>query len=310
MAVQLAISADNKTQTLTSGAAGDILATYLAETNASTTRRIQIDMIRNCCTSGKVTIYLPPRYNFNLTSTYDVNYIPGGPTVNNRHARFRINGIDVSYIKKFEVQTNADAPTSATFVWKEFDKTVVTTGNGFDIYYILNATNSVHQIRITTIDDYVYLLNITYDWANIITATSTATASIATHPTLPIQPTIDFTGNTIAFDAADWGLNVSDGVFLDGIYQYNLTQVETGADKVETISKFFNIKLRCLVTTYLANNPTKIVTGLMFNALELADGCNLSVAQKCALYERVIRQLILANQIKAASPLGCNCGCS
>lgn len=309
MAVQLAISADNKTQTLTSGTAGDILATYLAETNASTTRHIKLEMLRNCCTSGKITIYFPPRYTFTLTTLTDLGYAPGGITANDRQATFKLNGIDVSYIKKFEVQTNADAPTTPTFVWKEYTAAIATT-TGFPIYYLLNAANSVHQIRVTTTDDYVYLLNVTYDWANTALAGTTTSVAIATHPTLPTQPTVDFTGNTIAFDPADWGLSVSDGVFLDGVYQYSLTQVETGADVVETVSKFFNIKLRCLVMSYLASNPTKITIGLMFNALELADGCNLSVAQKCALYERVIRELLIANQIKATGSLGCNCGCS
>ncbi len=311
MAVQLNISLDNKIQTLTSGVIGDILDNYLAETNASTTRHIKLDMIRNCCASGKITLYFPPRYVFTLTNVSDLPYspIPVVPTVNDRQVEFRINGIDVSYIKKFEVETNADLPNTGTFAWKEYTAAIATT-TGYSIFYLENAANSVHQIRITTIDDYVYLLDVTYDWANTMFAITTTSITIASHPTLPTQPTIDFGANTIEFDTEDWGLDVDDEVFLDGVYQYNLTQVETGANVVETISKFFNIKLRCLVTSYLASNPTKIDIGLMFNALELADGCNLSVAQKCSLYERVIRQLILANQIKAASPLGCNCGCS
>lgn len=315
MAVQLAISSDNKTHTLTSGTSGDILSTYLDNTHPSTTRHITIELIRNCCTSGKVTINLPPRYSFGTQLVTDNPYTPGTPTANNRVANFRLTGIDVSYIKKFEVQTNADNPTTNTFAFKEYPAATVTgTGAGYPVYYLLNGSTATYQARITTIDDYVYVINQTYDWRNALTPatiqnTTTVATAIATQATLPTQPTIDFTANTIKFDPADWGLNVSDGVFLDGVYQYNLTQVETGADKTESVHKFFNIKLKCLVTTYLAGKPTDAITGMMMSALEVADTCNLSVAQKCALYNRIIRKLLLNNQIKAASPLGCNCGC-
>lgn len=309
MAVQLSISVDNQTQTLTSGAGSDILDVYLNGSHPSTTRYLQIDLVRNCCSSGTTTYLFYPRYTFSLTNESDGAYVPGGATANDRVANFTLNGIDVTYISKVEVWTNADAPTTTTFVYKEYTGAQITT-TGFNIYYLENDVTATYPIRITTIDGFVYLLDVEYDWANTPIDSTTTTVTINTYPDLPTGPVVDFVGNDIEFDVADWGLTTDDNVFLDGIYQYNLTQVETGANIIETVNKFFNIKLQCLVTAYLANNPTDALIGVLFAALELSDTCSLSVSQKCSLYEKVIRELVLANQVKLNSPLGCNCGCS
>ena len=310
MSVQLNISVDNKIQTLTSGVGGDILDTFLAGSNAATTRHIKVDMTRNCCSSGTITYYYAPRYAFTLTNLQDDTYTPGGLTANDRVATFMLNGIDVSYIKKFEVVTNEDAPTTATYVFKEYTALEATT-TGFKMFYLENGTTSVYQMRITTIDDYVYLIDVTYDWADTPPPTATTTTTtIVSYPSIVTVGTEDFIGEDIEFTPLDWGLSVTDDIFLDGVYQYNLTQVEVGSDVVETVSKFFNIRLRCLVTTYIASNLKDTEIGLVMEALEMADACGLSVAYKCALYGRVIRKLLLSNQIKATGSLGCNCGCS
>lgn len=310
MAAQLTISLDNTNQILTSGVASDILDTYLNGTNNSTTRHLQIELVRNCCASGKITVTLPPRYLFSLTLLSDDTYTPGGLTDNNRVCNFKLEGIDVSYISKVEVETNEDAPTTSIFTWKEYTGPVITTG-GFLIYYLENGITATHQIRVTTIDGYVYLLNVEYDWADTPPPTlTTTTTTIVSYPDMPITPVVDFIGNTITFTTDTWGLtSVTDGVFIDGIYQYNLTQVETGADVIESTNQFFNIKLRCLVTTYIASNLKDTEIGLLMNALDLSNDCNLTVALKCALYGRITRKLLMANQIKATGLLGCGCGC-
>ncbi len=309
MAAQLNISVNNDLQTLTSGVAADILDTYLNGTNLSTTRHINLELLRNCCDSGEINIYLPPRYLFTLTLTLDDPYIPGVPTANDMHARFRLGGIDVSYIKTFEVETNADAPTTATFVWKEYTKAIA-TGQGYDIYYLLGALPTIHQIRITTIDDYVYVLDVTYTWTSNPLGGSTAAAVIVSYPTMPTNVDVDFLLNTLTFDTDDWELTTTDNIFIDGIYQYYITQVETGANIIESVHKFFNIKLRCIVMNYIANNLSDAEIGLLMAAMDLANTCNLTSSQMCALYGRITRKLLLANQISASSPLGCGCGCS
>ena len=101
MAAQLARSVDNKTQTLTSGEVGDILSTYLAETNLSTTRHIKLELTRNCCSSGTITIYYPPRYVFTTILDSELVVVSG---INDRRAYFTLGGIDISYIKKFEAR--------------------------------------------------------------------------------------------------------------------------------------------------------------------------------------------------------------
>lgn len=310
MAIQLNISADNKTHTLTSGVAADILSTYLAETSAATTQHIKMELVRNCCASSKITILYPPKYTFTLNVTIDTNYVPVPfvPTTNNRQATFVLGGISHSLVAKFEVETNSGAPNGTTTAWVDVTSSIT---NGYSYYYAENAASIVKQIRITTIDNFVYLLNVTYDWANTPPPTvSTTTLTIVTQPSLPTIGTVDFVGNTIKYTASDWGLSTTDDVFLDGVYQYNLTQVETGADKVESVNKFFNIKLRCLVTKYIATNLKDTEIGLLMGAMDLADSCNLTASQKCALYGRITRKLLMANQIKASSPLGCGCGCS
>lgn len=307
MAIQLSISALNNEQTISPNTESDILGLYLGSRNVSTTRHIKLDMTRNCCASGVITQYYAPRYEFSLSNLSDTLYTPGGVSNNNRVAQFKLLGIDVSYIKKFEVQTNADTPTTSDFVYKEYTAAIGTT-TGYPIYYLQGQAGSTYNIRITTIDDYEYTIAVAYNWADAEEEV-TLTTVVTTYPAFPALGIVDIVTPNIDFVPTDWGLSTTDGKYLDGIYSYSLTQVETGADVVESVSKFFNIQLKCLVTTYLSNYTKDTIIGVMMAALETADDCNLSDSQKCSIHERIIRQLVLANQVKANSSLGCNCGC-
>lgn len=306
MALQLSISAENDLQTIASGAGSDILDLYLNTNNASTTRHIKLDMLRNCCSSGVITQYYAPRYILVPTNISEVEYI--GTGVNDRVMTVRLVGIDASYIDNVVVQTNADNPDTLPLVSKVYTGAEI-TGDGFEIYFSVGQSPTIlpGAIVITTIDGYTYSISMTYNWT-LDVRDPTGIAGVTTFPDFPPLGTVSLLTN-ITFTPSDWGISTTDGKYLDGNYSYSLTQVEIGTDVVESVGTFYQIQLKCLVTTYLSNNTQDTIIGVMMAALEAADECNLSESQKCALYERIIRLLILANQVKSNSKLGCNCGC-
>lgn len=307
---QLALNVDKTELILTSSVAGDILDRWLNEPHLPTYNYLQLDVTRNCCSSNALSFKVYPEYPFGIDINYDGVYTPGGLTVNDAVIEFGITGIDESLIASATITTNENNPSTGVF--ETLDKTANEVVTGItSLYYLIGGANFNITVTITTTEGITYTIIFTVNPGTSfvnpaldteITLTSFTNDSIAV-------PEVDYNTAEIIFDLEALNQISSDNMLLDGVYNVGISLVKTTDTEVDSINNFFNIRLNCIITTLVSDNLTDNTAFMLVQALNTADSCNMTAAQKCALYDALIRKLTAMGQTKSVQRLGCKCGC-
>lgn len=307
---QLALNVDKTELILTSSVAGDILDRWLNEPHLPTYNYLQLDVTRNCCSSNALTFYVYPEYVFAVDISDDGTFIPGGPTINDAQISFGITGIDESLIASATITTNENDGVGNTF--ETLDKTPAeVVGTITTLYYSIGGANFDITVTITTTEGITYTMIFTVNpgtsFVNPLLDTEITLTSVTNDSTG--VPEVDYNTAEIIFDIDALNQTSLDDMLLDGVYNVGISLVKTTDTEVDNINKFFNIRLNCIITTLVSDNLTDNTAFMLIQALNTADNCNMTAAQKCTLYDALIRKLTAMGQTKSVQRIGCKCGC-
>lgn len=277
-------------------------------------RYLEITAMVNCCKSEKIVHKLAPKYTFEITpsqcvDTGQVFVDPLGNEYEVHTMTITITGINSGYVGSVAYDGIMNPNTN------KLELQLLT-------FYVPIApapdNAQPHVITITTIDNFVYTINI--DYQTIIgLCEKTPVITSVEYPEYPCGlitlNSINETRiilNSHFFNYSECDTNIIP--LPDGIYYFQLNN--SGLSN-QTISncKFFNCQTYCMVVKAIANKCNLFIKPL-YDALVYADNCDIvTCEEKCYMYE-ILRGylsecdcLIYENENKLPD-LNTGCGCN
>ena len=306
----LTLSTDTTELVLSSSTTNDVLDLWLNQTHLTHYRYLQLDVTRNCCTTGALSFKVYADYPITPLVNGYVPYTPGGVTSTDAYAVFGLSGVDVDIVASARVYTNQNNPTTNVFEWVDITPAQLVSDSAMQLYFLLAGNDVTTTIEFTTVDAIIYTVSLTLNpGLNFNTGSNTLVVDSVIISDTPI-PVIDYTSGTITFNTTSLGQVTTDNIILDGVYNIDISLVSsTNITQVDSINKFFDIKLTCIVTQAIAEDVSNNVLFLLLESLTRSNDCGLTVTYQCKLYDSLIRNLIQHGKSTEVKSVGCKCGC-
>ena len=305
----LTISQDNTLLTLQPEVSNDVLDIWLTQAHRSHYRYLQLDVTRNCCLDKVQSFKVFPQYPFATdVRGFYLTVFPPVPFVNEAYVEFGMDGIDEELIASARVLTNENNIGSTTLTWVDKTAATIVSNSGTRIYYTLGGAPITSQVEITTIDGAIYTIDLLLT-PDITIFGNNNDLSVTQFTVIPVPNIIvDYNATNIIFDMDSLGQTSADNQLLDGVYNIGISLVTITDTTVDSVNKFFNIRLNCIVTNIISDNITNNTAFMLLQALEISNDCPATASQQCTMYNALIRELILLGQSTKLVQSG-NCGC-
>ncbi len=247
-------------------------------------RNYEIEYSKNCCSNKKIKV--PVRYVFTpiVTSCLELNPIT-----------FRYNielrGINSNFISNISISSDNITYTSLT---------ISSITGGFSY----NTINTTHYLKITHVDGFIYLIEITLSPCSPL-GTSTVVSTIITYPTLDSR--ISIINNNLSLNILFELITLPSSIYQIIICEYFITNtnVQLKSNCIQN-SYWLDCNVKCSVIDKIVECEYSLISNY-YDALTYSnlEACKISYEDKCKLYE--LFRLILDNPDCYDPWEDCNC---